>query len=48
MPVDAPVSEVASILRRNQVHRVWVEDDGRLCGVVSTLDLMPLLEETSI
>jgi CBS domain-containing protein len=42
---DTPVAEVARILRQHQVHRVWVEDDGRVCGVVSTFDLLPLVEK---
>jgi CBS domain-containing protein len=42
---DTPVSEVARILRQHQVHRVWVEDEGRVCGVVSTFDLLPLVEK---
>ena len=41
---DAPVSEVARRLREHGIHRVWVEDDGRICGVVSTFDLLPVLE----
>ena len=45
VPVDAPLGSVARCLRENQIHRVWVEDAGRLCGVVSALDLMPVLEE---
>lgn len=42
---DTPVAEVARILRQHQVHRVWVEDEGRVCGVVSTFDLLPLIEK---
>ncbi len=46
VPPDAPVADVARCLRENQIHRVWVlEDAGRLCGVVSALDLMPLIEQ---
>lgn len=41
---DAPVSEVAKILRENRIHRVWVEDEGRLVGVVSALDLISVLQ----
>ena len=41
---DAPVAEVARSLRENQIHRVWVVDGDRLCGVVSALDLMPVIE----
>jgi len=44
---DTPVAEVARQLRENQIHRVWVEEEGRLCGVVSTLDLMAVIEETA-
>lgn len=42
---DTPVAEVARVLRQHQVHRVWVEDAGRVCGVVSTFDLLPLIEK---
>lgn len=42
---DTPIAEVARALRQHQVHRVWVEEEGRLCGVVSTFDLLPLLEK---
>ena len=45
VPRDAPVADVARCLRENQIHRVWVENEGRLCGVVSTLDLMPVIEK---
>jgi CBS domain-containing protein len=44
---DAPVADVARCLRENQVHRVWVEDAGRLRGVVSALDLMPVIESAA-
>ncbi|MFT5443282.1 MAG: CBS domain-containing protein [Myxococcota bacterium] len=45
VPPNAPISAVARCLRKNQIHRVWVVEDDRVCGVISTLDLMPLLEE---
>lgn len=41
---DAPLAAVARALREHRVHRVWVVEDGELCGVVSALDLMPVLE----
>lgn len=47
VPKDAPLGEVARSLRKNRIHRVWVEDEGRLVGVVSTLDLMPFVEQVS-
>jgi CBS domain-containing protein len=36
---DAPVAEVARALLDRHVHRVLVTQDGRLLGVISTLDL---------
>ncbi len=42
--VDTSVAEIARCLREHRVHRVWVVDDGHLCGVVSTFDLMPVIE----
>ena len=41
---DTPIAQVARILRENGIHRTWVEEKGRLCGVLSTFDLLPLLE----
>jgi len=41
---DTPIAQVARILRENGIHRAWVEEKGRLCGVLSTFDLLPLLE----
>ncbi len=42
---DAPLEEIANCLHRNQIHRVWVIEDGRVCGVISALDLMPAIEQ---
>jgi CBS domain-containing protein len=42
---DTPISEVARLLRQHGVHRAWVEEKGRLCGVISTFDLLPLVEQ---
>lgn len=39
-----PVSQIARSLRENQVHRVLVVEDDKLCGIVSTFDLIGLLE----
>lgn len=47
VPIDAPVALVARRMRENRIHRVWVEQGGRLCGVVSALDLMPVIERAS-
>jgi CBS domain-containing protein len=45
VPSDTPVAGVARCLRENQIHRVWVKEEGRLCGVVSTLDLRTVIEQ---
>ena len=42
---DTPVSQIASQLREHQVHRVLVVEDRKLCGIVSTFDLIGLLEK---
>lgn len=44
VPRDAPVTEVARLLREHRVHRLYVTNGECLCGVVSTLDLMPVIE----
>lgn len=41
---DAPVEEVAKTLRTNRIHRVLVVEDGALVGIISTFDLVRLLE----
>jgi CBS domain-containing protein len=45
VPPDAPAAQVARVLREHRVHRVFVVERGRLCGVVSTLDLLRVIEE---
>lgn len=41
---DTSVSEVARTLRTQGIHRVLVVDAGKLVGIVSSLDLVRLLE----
>ena len=43
---EAPVHEVAATLRKHRIHRVFVVDGERLSGVISTFDLVALLEKT--
>jgi CBS domain-containing protein len=43
---ETPIAEVARTLRERGIHRAWVEEHGRLCGVISTFDLLPLVERT--
>jgi CBS domain-containing protein len=38
-------SAVAELLCRERIHRVWVVKEGRVVGVVSTLDLLPLVRD---
>jgi CBS domain-containing protein len=42
---DAAIPEIARLLRANGVHRVLVIDEGRLAGIISTFDMVALLEK---
>lgn len=42
---DAPVSDVAATMRKNHVHRVLVVDGEVLVGLISTFDLLAVLEK---
>ena len=42
---DAEVPEIARKLREGRIHRVMVVEDGGLRGVISTFDLLALLEK---
>lgn len=44
---DASVGDVARCLRENRVHRVWITEAERVCGVVSALDLMAVIEDAA-
>ena len=41
---DESVSAVARLLRENRIHRVLVANGGRLTGLISSFDLVALLE----
>lgn len=45
LPPDATVSEVARTLREERVHRVIVVDEGDVIGIISTFDLLRLIED---
>lgn len=45
VPADASVSTIARVMLENHVHRVLVEDDQGLIGLVSTSDLLRVLAE---
>lgn len=38
------VSDIASVMRAQRIHRVFVLDDNELRGIISSLDLLQLLE----
>ena len=42
---DATIAAVARALRENAVHRVLVVDEGRVCGIISSFDLLAMLEK---
>ncbi|MCA9322410.1 MAG: CBS domain-containing protein [Planctomycetes bacterium] len=44
-PPTAPITDVAELMRTHHIHHVFVTEDQRLVGVVSSLDMaMNLLE----
>lgn len=45
VPEDAPISEVAALLRAASVHRVIVMREETPVGMISSLDLLTLLED---
>jgi CBS domain-containing protein len=42
---SASVQEVADTMIRGRVHRLFVMDEGRLVGVISSLDLLSLVRD---
>lgn len=42
---DTPAGEVAQRMYQERIHRVWVVKEGSPVGVVSTLDLLPLVRD---
>jgi CBS domain-containing protein len=45
LPVDAPLVEVFDILMANDFRRLLIHEKGKLVGVISRSDLMPVLLE---
>lgn len=41
----ASIAEVARTLRENRIHRVLVVEEGEICGIISSFDLLELLED---
>ena len=44
---DASIPEVAATLRRQRIHRVLVAEGDVLVGIISSFDLVALLEKDS-
>lgn len=42
---STPISELARTIRENKIHRLLVVENGTLRGIVSTFDLVTLLEK---
>jgi CBS domain-containing protein len=45
VPPDAPVGQVARIMRDQRIHRVLVADRGVLQGILTAFDLLSLFEQ---
>ncbi len=45
VPRDPTIPEIARVLCENRVHRVLVTDGGRLIGLISTFDLVGVLND---
>jgi CBS domain-containing protein len=44
---DTPIDQVAGLMRRHRIHRVLVLEADRLVGIISSFDLLELLEKDS-
>lgn len=42
---DTKVPEIARRMREHQIHRIIVVEDGKLCGLISTFDLIGVLAQ---
>jgi CBS domain-containing protein len=45
---DTPVAEAGKLMLKHRVHRLFVEEGGRLAGVLSTKDLMTAVREKRV
>lgn len=43
VPVDATVAEVADVMVKGRIHRVFVTQDDMVIGIISSLDLLRVL-----
>ena len=40
---DTPIREIAKLMLQKHVHRVVITREGRLCGIVTTMDMLKIL-----
>jgi len=45
VPPDKPVRDAVRLMVADEIHRLLVVDEGRLVGIVSTMDVMRMLAE---
>jgi acetoin utilization protein AcuB len=45
LAANSSVEQAADFMRRNQIHRVLVTDDGKLVGIVTTTDVVKAVAE---
>jgi len=44
---STPVEDVARVMRRKRIHRMIVEENGKVAGIISALDLLAVLTSAS-
>ncbi|MBL7663321.1 CBS domain-containing protein [bacterium] len=42
--VSSTVPELATLMRNHKIHRVFITEKGKLAGIVSTMDMIKILE----
>ncbi len=40
---EAPAAALAKMMRRRKIHRIFITKEERLCGVVTTMDLLKVI-----
>lgn len=48
VPLDTPLSEVAALMVSQRVHRVFLGEEGRVEGIITTRDLMQAIREKQV
>lgn len=48
VPPDDPIRDVARVMRERQVHRVLVMEGEKVLGIISSFDLLQVLEEADL